>query len=404
MLVIYGFCFIIFGFCMDSPRQILKGLDQIIRQPEVLITDYIAIGGIGATFVNAGLLTLASIFILYFLKINISGVSVATIFLMTGFSMFGKNIFNVWLIILGVILYAKIKKDKFSKYVYIALFGTSMAPTITEFMFQIHQPIGIRIGLSIIIGLSIGLILVPLSVYLLKVHQGFNLYNVGFTAGLIGTLFFSIFKSYGFTTESKMIWSTDNDVVLGGFLSILFIMMIVTGFYLNGRSIKNLKNIFTYSGRLVSDFVLLEGFEVTLMNMGINGLIGVIYIVLVGGVFNGPTIGGILTMVGFGAFGKHAKNMIPIFLGVYLGSITKIWNIDDPSILLAALFSTSLAPIAGEYGWPYGVLAGFINSSVVLNVGVLHGGLNLYNTGFSAGLVATVLIPIIEAFRRGEKT
>ncbi|NLL71800.1 MAG: DUF1576 domain-containing protein, partial [Epulopiscium sp.] len=144
---------------MDSPRQILKGLDQIIRQPEVLITDYIAIGGIGATFVNAGLLTLASIFILYFLKINISGVSVATIFLMTGFSMFGKNIFNVWLIILGVILYAKIKKDKFSKYVYIALFGTSMAPTITEFMFQIHQPIGIRIGLSIIIGLSIGLIL-----------------------------------------------------------------------------------------------------------------------------------------------------------------------------------------------------------------------------------------------------
>lgn len=389
---------------MDSPRQILKGLDQIIRQPEVLITDYIAIGGIGATFVNAGLLTLASIFILYFLKINISGVSVATIFLMTGFSMFGKNIFNVWLIILGVILYAKIKKDKFSKYVYIALFGTSMAPTITEFMFQIHQPIGIRIGLSIIIGLSIGLILVPLSVYLLKVHQGFNLYNVGFTAGLIGTLFFSIFKSYGFTTESKMIWSTDNDVVLGGFLSILFIMMIVTGFYLNGRSIKNLKNIFTYSGRLVSDFVLLEGFEVTLMNMGINGLIGVIYIVLVGGVFNGPTIGGILTMVGFGAFGKHAKNMIPIFLGVYLGSITKIWNIDDPSILLAALFSTSLAPIAGEYGWPYGVLAGFINSSVVLNVGVLHGGLNLYNTGFSAGLVATVLIPIIEAFRRGEKT
>ncbi len=389
---------------MDSPRQILKGLDQIIRQPEVLITDYIAIGGIGATFVNAGLLTLASIFILYFLKINISGVSVATIFLMTGFSMFGKNIFNVWLIILGVILYAKIKKDKFSKYVYIALFGTSMAPTITEFMFQIHQPIGIRIGLSIIIGLSIGLILVPLSVYLLKVHQGFNLYNVGFTAGLIGTLFFSIFKSYGFTTESKMIWSTGNDVVLGGFLSILFIMMIVTGFYLNGRSIKNLKNIFTYSGRLVSDFVLLEGFEVTLMNMGINGLIGVIYIVLVGGVFNGPTIGGILTMVGFGAFGKHAKNMIPIFLGVYLGSITKIWNIDDPSILLAALFSTSLAPIAGEYGWPYGVLAGFINSSVVLNVGVLHGGLNLYNTGFSAGLVATVLIPIIEAFRRGEKT
>ncbi|MDK2933905.1 MAG: hypothetical protein PWP27_1715 [Clostridiales bacterium] len=141
----------------------MRGLYQIIKEPGLLITDYIAIGGIGATFINAGLLMLISIFILYKLKINISGVSIAAVFLMAGFALFGKNLFNVWLIIIGVFLYAKMQKDKFSKYIYIALFGTSMAPTITEIMFSINQPMLIRIFLSIFIGLSIGFILPPLS-------------------------------------------------------------------------------------------------------------------------------------------------------------------------------------------------------------------------------------------------
>ena len=404
LLNFYGMAFILFGFCVQRPKEIIKGLYEIIRQPEGLITDYIIIGGIGATFVNAGLLTLISIGIIRSLKINITGVSIASIFLMTGFGMFGKNIFNIWLIILGVFLYAKIQKDSFDKHVYVALFGTSMAPTITEIMFWVDQPFPIRFLLSIVVGISIGLIISPLSTYFLRVHKGFDLYNVGFTAGMIGTIFVSVFKSYGFVVQSKMIWSTGNDLLLGSFMTALCLAMVGTGIYLNGGSFKSLKNIFKYSGRLVSDFVLLEGFSVTLINMGFNGLIGIAYILLVGGTLNGPTIGGILTMIGFGAFGKHAKNMIPIFIGVFLGSITKTWNINDPSILLAALFGTGLAPIAGEYGWPYGVLAGFINSSVVLSVGILHGGLNLYNTGFAAGLVALFLIPIIEAFKKEERT
>ena len=43
---------------------------------------------------------------------------------------------------------------------------------------------------------------------------------------------------------------------------------------------------------------------------------------------------------------------------------------------------------------------GLIHSSVVLCVGALHGGLNLYNNGFSAGLVCIILIPLIEVFQK----
>lgn len=37
--------------------------------------------------------------------------------------------------------------------------------------------------------------------------------------------------------------------------------------------------------------------------------------------------------------------------------------------------------------------------SIVSSVGLLHGGLNLYNNGFSGGFVAATLVPIFESIR-----
>ena len=36
-----------------------------------------------------------------------------------------------------------------------------------------------------------------------------------------------------------------------------------------------------------------------------------------------------------------------------------------------------------------------------MSVGPLHAGLNLYNNGFAAGIVASVLVPVILAIRAG---
>ena len=123
------------------------------------------------------------------------------------------------------------------------------------------------------------------------------------------------------------------------------------------------------SGQSPTDFIALAGFGPTLANMGVSGAIGMAYILIVGGELNGPVIGAIFTIVGFAAFGKHPRNIVPIMAGVFLGSLAKPWNADDPSILLAALFGTTLAPIAGRFGWHWGVVAGFVHSSAALSVG-----------------------------------
>lgn len=378
--------------------MLAQGLLRIIIEPAVLITDYIAVGGVGPAFFNAGLLMLISIFMLFALKVDIGGISVASVFLMGSFALFGKNICNVWPIILGVFLYSRLRKEPFREHVHIAFLATSIAPIVTELLFVVDMPLWSRILLSMAIGVSIGLLIAPLSVNVLKLHKGFNLYNTGFSVGIMGTVYVSVFKSYGYTAYSRLIWSTGNNRLLGIFLSALFLVMIAAGLLLDRHAMKKVFRIFKRPGTLSSNFIASEGFEPVLLNIGINGLAATGYVLLAGGELNGPTIGGILTVAGFGAYGKHLINILPIFIGVFLGSITKTWNINDPPILLAALFGTSLAPIAGHYGWIWGVAAGFVNSSVVLNSGILHGGMNLYNTGFSAGIVAAVMVPVLDTF------
>ena len=80
-----------------------------------------------------------------------------------------------------------------------------------------------------------------------------------------------------------------------------------------------------------------------------------------------------------------------------LGGFTKHWHVNQPSPLLALLFSTTLAPVAGEFGWIVGILAGFLHSSVALNVGIVYGGMNLYNNGFAGGIVAIFMVPVIHS-------
>ena len=45
------------------------------------------------------------------------------------------------------------------------------------------------------------------------------------------------------------------------------------------------------------------------------------------------------------------------------------------------------------------MLAGFLHASVALNVGIVYGGMNLYNNGFAGGIIAMFLVPVIQSVR-----
>jgi hypothetical protein len=395
----YAAAFVAFGFLVDGPAAVAGGLVAILTTRDALLTDYFGIGGIGAACVNAGLLTLCACYVYYKAGAKVTGAVVACLFLVLGFALFGKNLLNVWPIVIGVLLYARFKGETFVTHINTAFFGLALAPIFSEVLFSTTIPLALSLPLAIVTGVVIGFVLAPAAAQFFKAHMGFSLYNMGFTAGLVGTLVVALYKSYGFVPDPVFIWTTGNNVLLAAFLSVVFVSMVGVGFWLDRGVPAGMKALMGTSGQSPTDFIALAGFGPTLANMGITGAIGMAYILAVGGDLNGPVIGAIFTIVGFAAFGKHPRNIVPIMIGVFLGSLAKPWSADDPSILLATLFGTTLAPIAGRFGWHWGVVAGFIHSSAALSVGSVHAGLNLYNNGFAAGIVASVLVPVIISIR-----
>ena len=397
----YAAAFVLFGLTLQSPAALLGGLADIVTTRDALLTDYFGVGGIGGGCVNAGLLTLAAALVYHWTGARLTGASVAALFLVLGFGLFGKNLVNVWAIVLGVYLYARFRREPFASHVNTAFFGAALAPVFSEILFSTSIPFALSVPLALATSLLIGFILAPAAAHLFKAHMGFSLYNMGFTAGIVGTLIVALYKSYGFVPDPVFIWTTGHNLLLGSFLTVVFASMLGVGYFLDRGALEGVRKIMRAPGQAPSDFIALAGFGPTLANMGLTGFVGMIYVLAIGGSLNGPVIGAILTIVGFSAYGKHPRNIAPIMLGVFMGSLLKPWGAADPSATLAALFGTTLAPIAGRFGWGWGLVAGFVHSSAAMSVGPLHAGLNLYNNGFAAGIVASVLVPVILAVRAG---
>lgn len=393
---------LVLGFILDSPSEIISGLYRIVTGSDVLIVDYIVVGGLGATLVNVGLVTLVSLIILIISKADMNGAAFASIFLMGSFSFFGKNFINIWPILFGTFLYALITKESYRDIVHMSLLATSFAPLFTEMIRFLPFDVFVSTALSFAISAFVGFIIKPVARHLLKMHEGFILYNVGFTIGIISTLIVSLMRSYGYEPKAQLILDTGNTPIYTLALLIIFSLFLINAFYLNRKVFGKYRVLLAETGYQNHDFLSTYGFDTILFNMAINGFVSLFYVLVIAkGELNGPIIGAILTVVGFSGYGKHILNIIPIFVGVFIGSLTKSWSADEPAILFAALFGTSLAPFSGYYGFFWGVVASYINSSVVMNSGQLHLGMNLYNTGFSTGIVATVMVPVLQRFIKG---
>lgn len=390
--------FLIIGLILEPPQVMLQGLFKILTEPDYLITDYFALGGPSATFVNASLVTLLCILIMYVIGMKVDGVSIAALGLMLGFAMFGKNLVNIWPIILGVAIYARFHKDSLSKYFYIGIYSTSLAPIVTHAGLLPGFSLPVRLLFGLAVGIIIGIAMPPLCAHLYNTHRGYSLYNGGFAAGITATVIFTVFKSMGYAPETRLFWDTGRTLLSAYVILPFFGLLIIAGFINDKLCVKKYLNIQKYPGLGGTDYTFNEGFPASLMNMGVNGIFTTCYLLILGAPLNGASIGGILTIVGFSAAGKNLRNIFPVMTGIVLASLVGTWHITDPAAVLALCFCTTIAPIAGQFGLLIGLLAGFLHAAVVLNIGAVYSGMNLYNNGFAGGIVASFLVPILTAF------
>lgn len=386
------------AFLLSSPAGALMGLTYIIFTPDTLITDYIALAGPGGAFLNAALVTLAALAVLVFSHAPMSGQACGALGLVAGFSLFGKDVANIWPILLGGFLYSKFQGESFGKYASLSLMSTTLAPVVSALWFN-GGGVSSFLG-GTLVGIAIGFFLPILAAYTFRVQKGMNFYNVGFSCGLIALMLVPIFVALGLAPDTVLLWAEGYNRSLGLILFLLCGAFVVWGLLCCGRSVREALGdyweLLHQSGRAPCDLLSRCGPAAVCVNVGLTGAIATGYILAIGGDLNGPTLAGIFTIMGFAAWGKHPGNMLPVMAGAVLaGLVLPGFSLTDPAVQFSVLFCTTLAPISGSYGWPCGVLAGFLHICLVQRTGAPVCGLNLYNNGFTGGLIATVLYGVL---------
>lgn len=391
------------AFAMGSPAQIAAGMKVILLSRDALITDYFELAGYGAAFFNAGLVAAIAVSMTFIWKIPYTGLTVMAIFFNIGYGLWGKNPVNMLPLLAGTWLFALVNRVPFSNYIYTALFGTCLAPFVTEMLHILPFSSGTNLLLAVLLGIFMGYLLVPLSIRTASMHMGYSLFNVGFSGGVLAFVSVCVLRSFGVQTHPVLIWK---EGIHGGLLAGVYLYLAGTflyGWYLCGWKWKNFLHIMTHPGRAVADLPVLDGVGATLMNMGVMGLVGLTYIVAVGGDLSGPVLGGLAVLFGTSAFGAHPRNSLPVIAGVFLSTLMTSYSARLPGMQLAVLFAVGAAPIAGQFGPVAGVLAGALHAAIVMCTTGFYGGLNLYNNGFSTGWVAIIMVPLCESFRANYK-
>lgn len=399
-LPILALIMIILAFIFNTPKEIFVGYKNILLSSSILTTDYIAIGTLGGALVNAASILILNLVILRLLNLRMSGLIYAALYMILGFSFFGKNILNSLPIYIGIYLYAFINKIPVKNLVISLLFSSGISPLVSYLIFGFDLAYYISIPLGIGAGIVAGLMVPAISSHTIKFHQGYNLFNVGFSLGIISLAFNGVLRAFNLRASEISILSNDHNLFLYLFVAILALVLLIAGIILNPKSFKMIPDLYKRSGRLVSDYIRDYGVSIVMINQASLLTFEILICLIFKIELNGAIFGTILAVSGFAGAGLHLKNTSFVMLGAILMCLITKTNITSTSIIIGILFSAGVAPIAGRYGIVAGIIAGMLHIAILPLCRSFQGGYDLYNNGFCAGFVACILIAIIEAFKK----
>ncbi len=438
--------FISIVFLVSSPIAVLytkewdffENLLNIILSPCPLVTDYFALGGLGSTLFNAAICGLLANLIIYVSRVHANATTLAGYMLIVAHCFYGLNFLNMWPPFIGVLLYCIVMKKKVAENIHIAFFATALAPFVSEVLFRysvgkfdpnVTQINWIGIVIAIVCGIGVGFVVLPLLPGTTAMHRGYNLYKAGLAIGILGIFIYAfMYNTLGIESPSAMV--IDNPAYYAmpyayrGFMNIfflaLFALTFIFGFFMNHRRIGEYGKLLKCTG-YGTDFTDKFGMPICMINFAVYGIAILAYLNLVfilpelfpqlpeGVGFTGATVGVVFAALTFFADGQHPRNVFSIVVGYALLWVVVVviclisgldipWTLSTQSYINGLAFATGLCPIAGKYGFRYGVIAGFLSATICTVTAGMHGGFVLYNGGFTAGLTALVLIPLLDFY------
>ena len=403
--------FFVAAVLVPDRGAIMSGLTRILLSPAQLTKDYFAVGSVSGAFLNMALVGASCTALTCLPGAAAKGSTIAAYFLTVGFSAWGINFLNIWPFFLGVAVHSLVRRESFAKYTDLAMFSTALCPLASELLLRYPgsgEPHGVTItgvALMLAVGMTIGFLTPAMAAHSPNVHKGYDLYSAALPGVLLGLFAVAaLYKTLGNTVpEIAATLGDSHPEVVWSFCGVFFALCVLAGFWLNGKSFKGYLDLLKDTGHKV-DFTAKYGPGLAILNVGVYGLMIVAYYIAVGASFNGVTLGIVFCMVCFGAAGAHPGNIWPIMAGYILASFAAtrllggVFPVNAQAILVGLCFASGLTPISGAYGWWAGVISGVMHYILVTSIPPIHGGFSLYNGGFTALVVAIILVPQLETF------
>ena len=412
---------------------------DILLSPCPLVTDYFALGGLGSTLFNAAVCGLFANLVIYVSRLHANATTLAGYLLIVAHCFYGLNFLNMWPPFVGVLLYCIVMKKKVSENIHIAFFATALAPFVSEVLFRysvgkfdpnVTQINWIGITIATVCGIAVGFVVLPLLPGTTAMHRGYNLYKAGLAIGILGIFIYAfMYNTLGIDTPSAMV--IDNPTYYAmpygyrGFMNVFFIILFVFtflfGFILKRGHIGDYARLLKCTG-MGTDYTDKFGMPICMINIAVYGMAILAYLnivfvlpecfdILPSGVgFTGATVGVVFAALTFASDGQHPRNVFPIVVGYALlfavvvvicliSGLDIPWTLSTQAYINGLAFATGLCPFAGKYGFKYGVIAGFLSATICTVTAAMHGGFVLYNGGFTAGLTALVLVPLLDFYK-----
>lgn len=388
------------GLPNEGLLPVLHGVWSLQLHPARLLNDFTLAAGPGAAVLNALVVASTGFILVLATRTRVSGPTIAAVFTLFGFGLFGKTIWNVLPIYLGVWIAARIAGKRMSDYILIALFGSALGPLVTLLAIELTLPPVVGLVVAIVGGAAVGAVLPAVAMTMLRLHQGYSLYNMGLTTGFVAMLAAAVTFGGGAAIPIAPLWNSAREPLSFWMVPVSSGVLLVAALLERDRPIvAAYRKLLSLPGRLPSDFMDMVGRNASLVNMAVMGMLFWGLVLAVGAPLNGPVLGGIYTIVGFAAFGKHPGNVWPLVAGIMAAALVFGHGWADPAVILAILFGTTLAPIAGQFGMLLGFIAGALHLLVVLRSGAWHAGIGLYNNGLAGGLTAALLVSVLDWYR-----
>ena len=415
--------FIVAAVFMPDRNTMLSGFWKITTSTCKISTNYFDLGGYSATFFNMGVVGIYCTLLTLLPGAKPNNVTTLAVLLTIGFGSWGMNILNMTPTILGVCLYALVKKEKLGAMSNAMMYSTGIAPLISDLLLRYPnaEVVGFNwlgLGIGLFVGLLIGFFLPAGLAHAPVCHKGYDHYSAALPVGM--TAFFLravLYKVMGATLPAapagqlaEASWVNTNI-----FCFVVFSLCIVIALFM-GCTPKKYWALMKDSGHGVS-FTTKYGNAPFLMNVGIFGLMIVGYFNLAGAIdgnaaniWTGMTFGIVFCMLSTCNSGSHPANVWPIMAGYMVTSFLFGWifkllggenyalTIGSQTILIGLCYANGLSPIAGKYGFGFGILAGGLHYLLVSAVPDTHGGFLLYNGGFTAALICIMFVPQLERF------